>query len=577
MNDKRKLANRYELGDLIGRGGMAEVFEAVDTRLNRTVAIKILRDDLARDPAFIARFRREAQAAAALNHPTIVAVYDTGEEIEGEGRSATNVPYIVMEYVNGTTLRDIVKSGRKLQTERALRISIGVLDALGYSHSHGIIHRDIKPANVMITKNGDVKVMDFGIARALADTKATMTGSTVLGTAHYLSPEQARGESVDARSDLYSAGVLLYELLTGEPPFSGDSPVSVAYQHVSEYAAPPSSLDSQIPNEIDTVVLHALAKSPDDRYQTAEEFQSDVERVLQGIPTVASTAPKPKKMNPNTKYTRTKPRGNSVLVLLAIAGIFVGGLTVWLATQIFGLSTGDRITVPSLDGLTLEKATVLLIEEGLVLGEVSPENSERPIDTIISQIPQAGTSILAGRGVDVVVSAGKSKVVVPKLIGVQTVEDARRILSDKGLKLGPITEVESDSDKGVVISSDPAAGSAVSAGTEVSLSISSGLKIVPQVVGLSEAQARTDLANLGFEVQILQQVVTEQIGSVLAQAPKPGTKSSEGALITITVGVPPGTEIVIPLPPPEIPTPTPTPTVTVTVSPTPSETSSPTP
>jgi serine/threonine-protein kinase len=555
---------------------MAEVFEAVDTRLNRTVAIKILRDDLARDPAFIARFRREAQAAAALNHPTIVAVYDTGEEIEGEGRNATNVPYIVMEYVNGTTLRDIVKSGRKLQTERALRISIGVLDALGYSHSHGIIHRDIKPANVMITKNGDVKVMDFGIARALADTKATMTGSTVLGTAHYLSPEQARGESVDARSDLYSAGVLLYELLTGEPPFSGDSPVSVAYQHVSEYAAPPSSLDSQIPNEIDTVVLHALAKSPDDRYQTAEEFQSDVERVLQGIPTVASTAPKPKKMNPNTRYTRTKPRGNSVLVLLAIAGIFVGGLTVWLATQIFGLSTNDRITVPSLDGLTLEKATVLLIEEGLVLGEVSPENSERPIDTIISQIPQAGTSILAGRGVDVVVSAGKSKVVVPKLIGVQSVEDARRILSDKGLKLGPIIEVESDSDKGVIISSDPAAGSAVSAGTEVSLSISSGLKIVPQVVGLSEAQARTDLANLGFQVQILQQVVTEQIGSVLAQAPKPGTKSSEGALITITVGVPPGTEIVIP-PPLPIPTPTPMPTVTVTVSPTPSETTSSTP
>jgi serine/threonine-protein kinase len=576
VNDKRKLANRYELGDLIGRGGMAEVFEAVDTRLNRTVAIKILRDDLARDPAFIARFRREAQAAAALNHPTIVAVYDTGEEIEGEGRNATNVPYIVMEYVNGTTLRDIVKSGRKLQTERALRISIGVLDALGYSHSHGIIHRDIKPANVMITKNGDVKVMDFGIARALADTKATMTGSTVLGTAHYLSPEQARGESVDARSDLYSAGVLLYELLTGEPPFSGDSPVSVAYQHVSEYAAPPSSLDSQIPNEIDTVVLHALAKSPDDRYQTAEEFQSDVERVLQGIPTVASTAPKPKKMNPNTRYTRTKPRGNSVLVLLAIAGIFVGGLTVWLATQIFGLSTNDRITVPSLDGLTLEKATVLLIEEGLVLGEVSPENSERPIDTIISQIPQAGTSILAGRGVDVVVSAGKSKVVVPKLIGVQSVEDARRILSDKGLKLGPIIEVESDSDKGVIISSDPAAGSAVSAGTEVSLSISSGLKIVPQVVGLSEAQARTDLANLGFQVQILQQVVTEQIGSVLAQAPKPGTKSSEGALITITVGVPPGTEIVIP-PPLPIPTPTPMPTVTVTVSPTPSETTSSTP
>jgi len=559
------LANRYELGELIGRGGMAEVYEALDTRLKRTVAIKILRSDLARDPAFIARFRREAQAAAALNHPTIVAVYDTGEEIVGDKNSATNVPYIVMEYVNGTTLRDIVKSGRKLQTERALKITIGILDALSYSHAHGIIHRDIKPANIMITKNGDVKVMDFGIARALADTKATMTGgSTVLGTAHYLSPEQARGENVDARSDLYSAGVLLYELLTGEPPFKGDSPVAVAYQHVSEYAAAPSTLDSLIPKEIDTVVLHALAKSPDDRYQSAEEFQSDVERVLQGLPTVASTAPKPKKMNSNTKFTRTKPRGNSVLALLAISGIFVGGLTVWLATQIFGFSTSDRIIVPSLDGLTVEKATVLLLEEGLFLGQISPENSERPVDTIISQTPQAGTSITSGTSVDIVVSAGKSKVVVPKLIGLQNVEDARRVLSDKGLKLGPVTEIESDADRGVIVGSDPAAGSAVSAGTEVALTISSGLKIVPQVVGLSEAQARTDLANLGFQVQILQQVVTEQIGSVLAQAPKPGTKSSEGAIVTITVGVPPGTVIVVP----PTPTPEPTPVVTVTASPT---------
>ena len=562
---EQKLANRYELGELIGRGGMAEVYEAQDTRLKRTVAIKILRSDLARDPAFIARFRREAQAAAALNHPTIVAVYDTGEEIVGDKTNATNVPYIVMEYVNGTTLRDIVKSGRKLQTERALKITIGILDALSYSHSHGIIHRDIKPANIMITKNGDVKVMDFGIARALADTKATMTGgSTVLGTAHYLSPEQARGENVDARSDLYSAGVLLYELLTGEPPFKGDSPVAVAYQHVSEYAAPPSSLDNAIPKEIDTVVLHALAKSPDARYQSAEEFQSDVERVLQGLPTVASTAPKPKKMNSNTKITRTKPRGNSVLALLAISGIFVGGLTVWLATQIFGFSTSDRIIVPSLDGLTVEKATVLLLEEGLSLGQISPENSERPVDTIISQTPQAGTSITSGTSVDVVVSAGKSKVVVPRLIGLQSVEDARRVLSDKGLKIGPVTEVESDSDKGVVVGSDPAVGTAVSAGTEVAITISSGLKIVPQVVGLSEAQARTDLANLGFQVQILQQVVTEQIGSVLAQAPKPGTKSSEGAVVTITVGVPPGTVIVVP------PTPTPTPVVTVTATATPS-------
>jgi serine/threonine-protein kinase len=244
------IGGRYELGELLGRGGMAEVRKGTDSRLGRVVAIKRLRTDLASDATFQARFRREAQSAASLNHPSIVAVYDTGEEINtaGPGQEDVDQPYIVMEYVAGRTLREIVREGRKILPERALEITSGVLSALDYSHRAGIIHRDIKPGNVMLTPSGDVKVMDFGIARAISDASSTMTQTAaVVGTAQYLSPEQARGETVDSRSDVYSTGCMLYELLTGRPPFVGDSPVAVAYQHVREPAAPPSDLSRARP------------------------------------------------------------------------------------------------------------------------------------------------------------------------------------------------------------------------------------------------------------------------------------------------------------------------------------------
>ena len=279
--DQMVIGGRYELEDLLGRGGMAEVRRAVDTRLGRPVAIKQLRTDLAADPTFQARFRREAQSAAGLNHPNIVAVYDTGEETDP--RTGTSIPYIVMELVEGPTLRDVLRDGRKILPERALELTQGVLDALSYSHRAGIIHRDIKPANVMLTQTGTVKVMDFGIARAVADTSATMTQTAaVIGTAQYLSPEQARGETVDARSDIYSAGCLMYELLVGRPPFVGESPVSVAYQHVREAPVPPSQLDPVITPDIDAVTLKALAKDPADRYQSAREMKADITRVLAG-------------------------------------------------------------------------------------------------------------------------------------------------------------------------------------------------------------------------------------------------------------------------------------------------------
>src|SRR4051812_21689251 len=287
MEEPRRLGGRYELGQVLGRGGMAEVYLAMDTRLGRTVAVKTLRADLARDPSFQARFRREAQSAASLNHPAIVAVYDTGEDyIDG-----VSIPYIVMEYVDGSTLRELLHSGRKLLPERTLEMTIGILQALEYSHRAGIVHRDIKPANVMLTRNGQVKVMDFGIARAMGDAGMTMTQTAaVIGTAQYLSPEQAKGESVDARSDLYSTGCLLYELLTVRPPFVGDSPVAVAYQHVREEPQPPSVFDPEITPEMDAIVLKALVKDPDYRYQSADEMRADIEACLDGQPVAATAA-----------------------------------------------------------------------------------------------------------------------------------------------------------------------------------------------------------------------------------------------------------------------------------------------
>src|SRR5688500_12664287 len=279
MTTPQVLGERYEIGGVLGRGGMAEVHRGRDLRLGREVAVKVLRQDLARDPSFQVRFRREAQAAASLNHPAIVAVYDTGED-----RTATGAtPYIVMEYVEGDTLRDVLRREGPLPPERAMALAADICGALDFSHRNGIVHRDVKPGNVMITPQGTVKVMDFGIARAVSDSAATMTSTAaVIGTAQYLSPEQARGEGVDARSDVYSMGCMLYELVTGAPPFTGDSPVSVAYQHVREDPRLPSSINPRIPAELDAILLKAMSKNPANRYQSAADMRSDLLRALAG-------------------------------------------------------------------------------------------------------------------------------------------------------------------------------------------------------------------------------------------------------------------------------------------------------
>ena len=555
MSETRMLGDRYEVGEVIGRGGMAEVHEGRDLRLGRRVAIKILRPDLAKDPTFQTRFRREAQSAASLNHPNIVAVYDTGEDtLAGDGGGpAVTVPYIVMEYVDGMTLRQLLASGRRLLPERALEITSGVLSALDYAHRHGIVHRDIKPANVMLTRTGDVKVMDFGIARAINDVGSTMTSaSAVMGTAQYLSPEQARGEVVDARSDIYSTGVLLYELLTGRPPFTGESAVSIAYQHVSEMPTPPSQLDDAVTAEEDAVVLRALAKRTEDRYQTAAEFREDVERAMQGAPVTAAvpaliaepttqmapvTAAMPRYEEP--AYERSSRRGRSagfwLLSILAIIGAVAGA---WFIGQFLLGSGGSRVQVPNLDGLTIEQATGALSDVDLRLGAQTPEVSDRPDGTIIAQQPAAGEQLETGQAVNVTVSSGVEQVVVPALVGLTSLDAVRTALEDANLTLGEVVQVDSDQPAGYVLSSDPAEGTSVDTGAPVGVTVSSGLVAVPKVKGSYEAQARADLAAAGFEVKVTyQEDNVTPAGMVLAQSPKAGTSAQRGAVVTITVAV----------------------------------------
>ncbi len=564
MSEARQLGDRYELGEPLGRGGMAEVLEGRDLRLGRRVAVKILRPDLAKDPSFQSRFRREAQSAASLNHPNIVAVYDTGEDILGDESASAVVPYIVMEYVDGQTLRQLMASGRRLLPERALEITAGILAALDYSHRHGIVHRDIKPANVMLTRTGDVKVMDFGIARALADASATMTAaSAVMGTAQYLSPEQARGEVVDARSDLYSTGCVLYELLTGRPPFTGDSPVSVAYQHVSENPLPPSQVDPSVPPALDALVLKSLAKSPDDRYQTAADFRSDVERAIAGMPVttgvpplvggavvggVAGAAFGATAADMTQRFPTTgapvggpvpgEPESNrSPWVWVGIAALIlvVAGSALFLGRGLFSNSSTEQVTVPALVGKTVEIAEKALTAQGLKLGEQTPAASDQPKGTVLTQNPAAGSQLAKGQAVSVSVSAGRAQVQVPQLTGLGSADDAQVALAEVQLVLGAVTQKDSGEPEGTVLSQSPSGGTTVNAGSKVNISVSNGMVSVPNVVNQSEAQAQATLQNAGFNVQVVDQQSSQPAGTVLAQSPVANNKAKKGSTVTITI------------------------------------------
>ena len=568
MSTFTQLGDRYDVGQVIGRGGMAEVYEGTDRRLNRRVAIKVLRPDLARDPMFQERFRREAQSAAGLNHPNIVAIYDTGEDLIGEGASQVSVPYIVMEFVDGVTLRHMLNNGPRILPERALEVIAGVLAALDYAHRHGIVHRDIKPANIMINANGDAKVMDFGIARAMSDAATSVTAtSAVMGTAQYLSPEQARGELVDARSDIYSSGCVLYELLTGVTPFNGDSPVAIAYQHVNEPPKPPSSLDNSIPSSLDSITLGALAKSPSNRYQTAAEMRSDVERSIAGMPIMSRQNHATQAIPTNA--TQAIPIVDSFPGTVAVAPpkttnnrarwFFTGFATVLAASLIFLLgdnlfNTGpETVAVPNVKAQTVEEATLALTEVGLVVGTQTPQADDNaPKGTIIGQDPAAGELIELGQAVNLIVSAGKDQTSVPDLVDLASSEDARLALTEARLVLGKVTPEDSDKPEGTVIAQEPAANTSVDIGTLVSITVSSGKVPVPNVVGSTQTDAKNTLLNAGFLVE----VVFEENGAVaentvISQNPAAASVTLKGTTVTIKVSKLP---IVV--------APTPTPTVT---------------
>jgi serine/threonine-protein kinase len=559
------LGGRYEVGELLGRGGMAEVHIGRDTRLGRTVAIKILRSDLARDPTFQARFRREAQSAAALNHPSIVAVYDTGEDVvTSPTGAASHIPFIVMEYVEGHTVRELLKDGSAVPLDEAAEIVSGVLVALEYSHHAGIVHRDIKPGNVMLTPAGAVKVMDFGIARAMADSAATMTQThAVVGTAQYLSPEQARGEIVDARSDLYSTGCLLFELLTGRPPFIGDSPVAVAYQHVTAAPVAPSALAADVPEAFDRVTLKALAKDRNLRYQTAAEFRADLEAAVRGTaviaPPLAGAAAAPATgaatavMNPVSGGTRVlpptrpaapapasaqaepeePPRRRTGLIwflvllgLAAIAGIVALGMRG--ATPV----SPTTVAVPDLTGLTEAEARSALSDAQLEMSAQTEPSADVEQGLAVRWEPTDQAE--EGSVVTVWFSSGSGLVVIPEVTGL-TQERARRELADAGLT-GEIITASRDAPgtaADIALGTEPGVGQSVEPDTRITLVLATGLVDVPNLVGSTEAEASAKLDELQVRPRIIYQQDPGDPGIVLDQ--DRSGKIPVDATVTLTI------------------------------------------
>jgi beta-lactam-binding protein with PASTA domain/tRNA A-37 threonylcarbamoyl transferase component Bud32 len=594
------VGGRYELGELLGRGGMAEVRRAVDQRLGRSVAVKQLRTDLAIDPTFQARFRREAQSAAGLNHPTIVAVYDTGEELDP--LTGVAIPYIVMELVEGSTLRDVLKDGRKILPERALELTQGVLDALSYSHKAGIVHRDIKPANVMLTEGGAVKVMDFGIARAVADTSATMTQTAaVIGTAQYLSPEQARGETVDARSDLYSAGCLLYELLVGRPPFVGDSPVSVAYQHVREAPTPPSQLDPELGPEIDAVVLKALAKDPDDRYQSAREMKADISRLLSGQQTdaqqatavvpvgvvaadayddptrVAGSPPVAPLEGPEEEYEEEEPQKSRVGLAILIGALIVLalGLGGYALYRMLSPDTVQTVAVPNVVGYTEAQATEQLTGRNLQVEVTKVNGDEESKGTITEQNPAANAVVPVNSTVTITVNEGPKTGTIPKDLVGQDRKDVEAALDDA--KFTNVTSKaakseDSNTKPGEVLSISPKEGETVPLDTKITIRYATGKSEVPDFNGLSRSAAIREANNNGFgdPVFVEKQTSNGTPGTVIAQNPQAGANVDRDTTIKLTLAVQP--------PPPTTPPPTtePPPTKPPTTKPSATPTQTPT-
>lgn len=542
--ETRVLSGRYRVDDLIGRGGMASVYRGYDQTLGRTVAIKILRTDLAGDAAFRTRFRLEAQAASRMAHPTIVRVFDAGEDVEtGLDGNDRPVPYIVMELVQGRLLKDVIAEG-PVPTDDALRYVDGILEALEYSHRAGVVHRDIKPGNVMITEAGRVKVMDFGIARAVSDSSSTVAETTaIVGTAAYFSPEQAKGESVDARADLYSAGVVLYELLAGRTPFRGDTPVAVAYQHVSEAPLPPSEINDTIPRALDAIVLRALAKDPFQRPQDAASFREALDETADGkTPTkrqmsalsnelygpnprqAAETARSLRQLSTDTTMRRTQAgppvawiwAGVTVLAVLLVA------VLIWVMQiqQTDDVPT-TSLAVPNVVDMSYERAVETLEAEQMTTSRVNESSETIAAGNVTRSTPEADTSVAAGQLVTLYVSTGPDTAKVPTLDGI-TETEARTALEAAGLSVGSIRrQTDPALAGGTVISSSLASGSDVAKGTTVNLVVASGQIVIVDYTGYTVDAAKRELESDAKQLTVQ---VTEDPG---CRASSPATVKTQ--------------------------------------------------
>ncbi len=529
------LNNRYKIIELIGRGGMAYVYKAQDLKLNRYVAVKILREEYTENEQFIKKFDRESQAAAGLSDPNIVSVYDVG--VDGD------VYFIIMEYVDGITLKQYLTQKGRLDYEEATNFIIDIAEALKCAHEHGIIHRDIKPQNIMLTSDLTPKVTDFGIARAITSATITMTNQT-MGSVHYISPEQARGGYVDARSDLYSLGIMYYELLTGELPFDDDNSVSIAIKHIQEDITPPNEINPDVPQSVSDVVVRLCQKKPEDRYQNCEELIEDLDQIMldasvSPVGETASTADLFKDENPfqedvtGINDLRKKKRNRKIALIVALIAAALVGIVAYAMTR-------QKVTVPDLTGMTESQATAACKQLGLSL-EVSDHDYSDSVGKgkIMSQTPKANSQVVKGRAIRVTISKGKNSTTVPSVVGL-TESAAVSKLEDADLTVSEIKREYNDKyDSGIVYAVSPNAGSSVSKDGKVVLYVSKGQNTasVPGIVGLTQSDAESRIKANGFSVGSVTSQNSDSYakGVVISQSPSEGSSASKGSSINFVI------------------------------------------